>query len=231
MSQHVLASASTTASSSDPRVVSRPTPGVAPRVAPGVAPGAIGITAAFLDKILGFLAQFFLAGGSDDIAAARAIASEMLASYGARTNKEIRLAALNIAFSFGALDSLGRSAAPDLPVNQVLRLRGNANALHRAAYKSQDALDRLQSVEAEPIAEQPEPDLPASAATADLVAFSRPAPLSRQQRRAAERQAEKLRLRQQEEARRAERAARLSAQRQPAPAPMAVAAGVAALVA
>jgi hypothetical protein len=193
--------------------------------------GASAITAAFLDKILGFLAQFFLAGGSDDVAAARAIAGEMLASYGARTNKEIRLAALNIAFSFGALDSLGRSVAPDLSVNQVLRLRGNANSLHRAAHKSQDALDRLQGAEAEPALEQPEPELPASAATPDLVAFTRPAPLSRQQRRAAERQAEKLRLRQQEEARRAERAARLSAHRLGAPAPIPAAAGTTVLVA
>jgi hypothetical protein len=168
---------------------------------------ANAITPNVLEKILGFLAQFFISAAQGDAAAARTVAKDLLASYGARTNKEIRLAALNIAFSFGALDSLSRSVAPDLSVTQLLRLRSNANALNRAACKNQEALDRLQQAAAQPEPDETPDDLPASAETQDLVAFTRPAPMSRQQRRAAERQAEKLRRRQVEQARRAERAA------------------------
>lgn len=172
------------------------------------------ITAVALEKILGFLAPLFLTSAQCDLSTATAVARELLDSYGARTNREVRLAALTIAFSFGALDSLGRSVAVDLSVNQILRLRGNANSLHRAAHKSEEALDRLHRAEAEPAQEVPVEDLPASTELPDLVAFTRPVPpVSRQQRRAAERQAEKTRLRQQEHARLAERAAA----RMPAP--------------
>jgi hypothetical protein len=189
------------------------------------APPAVTTTA--LEKILTFLAPLFMIGAQGDGAIATQAARDLLASYGARTNKEVRLAALTIAFSFGALDSLSRSIAAELTVNQILRLRGNANALHRAAHKSQDALDHLQQDAAGPQADADVEDLPASAETSDLVAFTRhtpqhapmsqhassahpapnAAPLSRQQRRAAERQAEKNRQRQQEAARLAERAA------------------------
>jgi response regulator of citrate/malate metabolism len=165
------------------------------------------ITPNALERILGFLAQFFISAAQGDTAAARTVASDLLASYGARTNKEVRLAALNIAFSFGALDSLSRSVAADLSVTQLLRLRSNANALNRAACKTQEALDRLQQAAPRPEPAETPDDLPASAETLDLVAFARPAPMSRQQRRAAERKAEKARLRQLEAARRAERAA------------------------
>jgi hypothetical protein len=165
------------------------------------------ITAVALEKILGFLAPLFITGEQCDLATATAVARELLVSYGGRTNKEIRLAALTIAFSFGALDSLGRSVAADLSINQILRLRGNANALHRAAHKSEGALDRLHQADPEPDQEEPAEDLPISIETPDLVAFARPVQLSRQQRRAAERQAEKVRLSQQEQARLAERAA------------------------
>jgi hypothetical protein len=172
------------------------------------------ITAVALEKILGFLAPLFLTSAQCDLSTATAVARELLDSYGARTNREVRLAALTIAFSFGALDSLGRSVAVDLSVNQILRLRGNANSLHRAAHKSEEALDRLHRAEAGPAQEEPVEDLPASTELPDLVAFTRPVPpVSRQQRRAAERQAEKTRLRQQEHARLAERAAA----RMPAP--------------
>lgn len=175
------------------------------------------ITAAFMDRMLAFLTPFFLIGIPDDPVAARMAAREVLCSYGPRTNKELRLAALNIAFSFGALDSLSKSLAMDLTVNQILRMRNGANALNRAALKSQDALDQLQKTGMESIDEQPLDDLPASIETTDLLTFTRPnrpvqaAPLSRQQRRAAERQAGKASLQQQEATRRLERVARASA--------------------
>ncbi|WP_428486317.1 hypothetical protein [Rhodopila sp.] len=49
-------------------------------------------TAVFLDKILAFLAPLFL-GTVADLAAARATAGALLVSYGAETNRELRLAA------------------------------------------------------------------------------------------------------------------------------------------
>ncbi len=202
------------------------------------------ITAAVLDRILAFLAPLFLDSATGDAAAARQAAADTIAGYNAQTDRELRLAALTIAFSFGALDSLSRAADPGLPVNQVMRLRGNANALHRAGQQNEVRLDKLRrqppltSEHAEPrsVAVQPEPtdDFPASSAAPDLLAFARSAlqsmmsgaaadtipapPLSRQQRRAAERDAEKVRRRQQEAARRAQWTAdRAAARHEPAP--------------
>jgi hypothetical protein len=102
------------------------------------------ITAAVLDKILGFLAPLFIDIVVGDSAAARDAAQSMLDSYGARNDRELRFAALSIAFSFGALDALSRAADRDLPMNQVLRLRGNANALNRAAQQNETRLEKAQ---------------------------------------------------------------------------------------
>lgn len=190
------------------------------------------ITTAVLEKIIAFLAPLFLIPGASDIATARETASTTLASYGARTDRELRFAALSIAFGFGALEALSKAAAPDLPPNHALRLRGNANALNRAAQQNENRLEKLQRqpevAETEEHAENAMLDalagtLPASSETADLLAFVRAqvksmrptadltsapvVPLSRQQRRAAERRAEKMRQRQQEEAKRAQRLA------------------------
>jgi hypothetical protein len=180
------------------------------------------ITQAVLDKILGCLAPLFLDAVKGDAAAARSAANAKLASYEARTNRQLRLAALAIAFSFGALDSLSRAADHDLPLNQVLRLRGNANALNRAANQNETRLEKQQrqgdTAAPEATAGM---DLPTSGATGELVACVRSAwkaekaaaaaqpaaPLSRQQRRFAERKLEKQLQRQQEQARLAERAA------------------------
>jgi hypothetical protein len=203
------------------------------------------ITPAIFEKILAFLAPLFLGAGTSDIATAREAASAILASYGARTDRELRFAALSIAFGFGALESLSRASDPALALNQVLRLRGNANALNRAAQQNETRLENLRKQppeieDAAAAAATPNPPtdaLPASSATADLLAFARsklksmmsvtapaarstPAPvvpLSRQQRRAEERKAEKIRLRQLEEAKRAQRAAQRTA---PAKEPM-----------
>jgi hypothetical protein len=181
------------------------------------------ITAVILEKILAFLAPLFLDPASGDTAAARETVRALLAEHTPRTDRELRRAALIIAFDFGALDALSRSVADDLSLNQVLRLRGNANALNRASLQNQKALDALQQLEAEP--EEAEPDLPASLEPAELASFARAAvPMSRQQRRLADRQAEKARQRQQEQARRDERAAQLAARRAaPAPHPANVA--------
>lgn len=173
-------------------------------------------TAAVLDRILALLAPLFLSAVGGDAAAARDAANALLASYEPRTNRELRFAALAIAFSFGALDALSRSADPALTLNQVLRLRGNANALNRAAQQNETRLDK-RSPQPETAAPEETPDLPASSEIEDLVAFVRPAAaapmLSRQQRRFLERQEEKQHQREQEKARLEERVARRLAEK------------------
>ena len=186
------------------------------------------ITAVVFDRILAFLTPLFLDVVAGDTEAARQAARALLDSYEARTNRELRLAALSIAFGFGALDALSRAVDPALLVGQVLRLRGNANALSRSAVQNETLLNKLHRhpPEAQDAAAEP---LPASTATADLLSFVRApvtqhtppkasvtahaAVMSRQQRRAAERQAEKQRRRQQEEARRAQRATAIALQK------------------
>ena len=181
-------------------------------------------TPAVLDRILAFLAALFLPSTAGNVEAARDAAGALLASYDVRTDRQLRLAALAIAFSFGALDSLSRAAAPELPANQVLRLRGNANGLNRAAQQHEAKLEKLA---AQPGANQPNAavpddplDLPASSDTADLLDFLRATPdgphLSRQQRRFAERQAEKQRQRDLDTARLEERVARRLAEKEAA---------------
>lgn len=137
----------------------------------------MAVTAAVLDKIIGFLAPLFLEAPEGDITAARETAQATLASYEARNNRELRLAALAIAFGFGALDALSRAADRDMALNQVMRLRGNANALNRAAVQNENRLEKLRRQPAEDPAAEPEPDaadeqLPASSATPDLIAFA-----------------------------------------------------------
>ena len=68
-----------------------------------------------------------------------------LASSHARTDAELRLAALVIAFGFGALDALGKAVDPELSLNQVLRLRSNATALSRAGHQNQAVLNTMES--------------------------------------------------------------------------------------
>lgn len=97
------------------------------------------LTSAALEKILALLAPLF----RDSTVVTRDAVMAILAHHGARTDQQVRLAAISIAFSFGALDSLARSSASNLPLSQVLRLRENAGTLSAVAQQSQDALDRL----------------------------------------------------------------------------------------
>ncbi len=128
------------------------------------------ITPAVLDKILGSLALLFLATTGGDLAAARHAASRLLACYDVETEEELRLAADIVSFGFHALDALGQSMAPDLPLKEVLRLRGSACSLSRQSHSSQRKLDQLRRDRLAPAAAEPEAveqlpiDLPASLA-------------------------------------------------------------------
>jgi hypothetical protein len=164
------------------------------------------ITRTVFDRVIAFLAKIFLPTCEYDPQRARDAALEALAEYDPRTNRELRLAALALAFSLGALDALSRAADDELSVNQVLRLRSSANALHRSASHAEQALAEEREAPEETGQEAVEIPLPDSTEPADMAAFARTTPpLSRQQRRQRERDAEKRRLRQEAQARKAQK--------------------------
>jgi hypothetical protein len=168
------------------------------------------ITPAILDTVLGHLAPHFMASTGNDLPSARHAASRLLAAYNAETEEELSLSAEIISFSFHALEALGEAADPDLSLTRKLRLRGSAVSLSRESHKSQRKLDQLQRARhlgAAAAAPQDQAVAPESAQPATPPPAKPPPaapawPLSRQQRRAAERTAEKLRRKQAENERR-----------------------------
>jgi hypothetical protein len=116
----------------------------------------------FLEEVLYTLLPTFFAGAGGNHAAARQAALAALAAYDPQNEQELRLAAQITQYSFASLDAIARSVDPDLPLNTVLRLRGNANALQRSANQCQRTLDRLrkerrQAQPAQATAEAPQP--------------------------------------------------------------------------
>ncbi len=126
---------------------------------PAPPPEACSPTSIAREQILFSLTPFFLDAAQGNVAHARAAADAMLDGYGGQTTEDLQLAAQIIAFSFAALDSLRRCAAEaDLPVNMQLRLRGNANAMNRAAQQCRRALQLRRKAGATPrIAGAPPP--------------------------------------------------------------------------
>ena len=112
---------------------------------PGPPTGASspGIAQALLNTVLTRLAALFLLGAGGNPDAARDAARQMLASYHVQTEEELALVAEIISFSFHAMEALAQAAAPDLSLNQKLRLRGGAVSLSREGHKAQRRLDRL----------------------------------------------------------------------------------------
>ena len=103
---------------------------------PAVAP-------AFLEEMVAYLLHLFIRGAGGDEAAARYAVLSTLAAYDPKDEQELRLAAEIISFGFAALEALAKAMNPDLPLNAVLRLRGNANAAHRSGHQCQRTLDKL----------------------------------------------------------------------------------------
>jgi hypothetical protein len=101
------------------------------------------ITPAFLDRILTLLVPLFLAATGADMGVARETVRSTLADYRARNYNEVRLAALVVAFGFGALEALGNAADRALSLDQVMDLRDNATALSQAGDRAQAVLDAL----------------------------------------------------------------------------------------
>jgi hypothetical protein len=168
------------------------------------------IAPAFLEEMVAHLLHLFIRGAGGDEAAARHAVLSTLAAYHAEDEQELRLAAEIISFGFAALEALAKAMNPDLPLNAVLRLRGNANAAHRSGHQCQRILDKLRKERRAAAANLPAPKIPArSAVSPEAVTASQPEPiqpapqpdLSRQQRRELERKAVKAQRKEAERAR------------------------------
>jgi hypothetical protein len=83
------------------------------------------------EVILSFLAPLMLAAGLTDTALARRAAQQAIAAY--PPDAPLTATAQVVAFAMAALDSLRLAALPEVAVTTKLRLRGNANALHRSS--------------------------------------------------------------------------------------------------
>jgi len=96
--------------------------------------------------IIAYLMPYLLEGAGDDPVTARAAVLELIDAYNAATVRELTLAGRIIAFNLAALDNMRRSMLdPAMSDAMVLRLRGNAVALNRAADQGQKALELLQA--------------------------------------------------------------------------------------
>ena len=111
----------------------------------------------FMHLIVSFLTPMFLATAGGNITHARAAAIATINAYALRDPDDLLAIAQTIAFGLATLDSLNRSMADDLPVTLVLRLRGNAASLARAAERTRRRLPRAPAQPCPPPPE-PEPD-------------------------------------------------------------------------
>jgi hypothetical protein len=94
----------------------------------------------FLHLIITFLTPMFLATTNGNVLQARAAATAAVAAYTTRNQTDLLPVALIIALGLAILDSLSRSMDDNLPVNLVLRLRGNVASLGRLAEQCRRAL-------------------------------------------------------------------------------------------
>jgi hypothetical protein len=104
-----------------------------------------------IETILTHLATLFLTGANGDTTAARAAATQMLATYNRPTVDELRLAANIVTFSFQALEALSQAAAPGTPISRALRLRSGAVSLSRQAAGAERRLTQLRDPNQQPV--------------------------------------------------------------------------------
>jgi hypothetical protein len=83
--------------------------------------------------IVACLAPMFLGASGGDVGFARMAAMETLNAYRARNQADLLAVAQIVGFGLAVLGSLSLSMAEDISLTMTLRLRGNANALHRSA--------------------------------------------------------------------------------------------------
>ncbi|WP_428486182.1 hypothetical protein [Rhodopila sp.] len=92
--------------------------------------------------LINLLAPMFLTDGTSDLRLARMAAMETVNGYRARSGADLLMIVQIVAFGLAALGSLSLSMADDLPLLLILRLRGNAAALNRAAEQNRRALEK-----------------------------------------------------------------------------------------
>jgi hypothetical protein len=97
------------------------------------------------DMTVTFLTPIFLTSAAD-LGQARSAAQETVRASAARNPIELVLVGQMIALGLATISSVSASMVENIPIDQILRLRGNAVSLHRAADKCRRAL-------AEPLAE------------------------------------------------------------------------------
>ena len=95
---------------------------------------------ALISLIVTLLAPMFLCVSGGDIGFARAAALETLNDYRARDHADLIAIGQIIAFGLATIGSLSLSMADDISLSMTLRLRGNANALNRAAEQNRRVL-------------------------------------------------------------------------------------------
>jgi hypothetical protein len=88
------------------------------------------------------LAPMFFPVCGGDINHARVVAIETVNAYRIESRADLIVVARIIAFSLAALGCLNLSMADDVSASMTLRLRGNANALHRAAERNRQGLTK-----------------------------------------------------------------------------------------
>ena len=103
----------------------------------------------FLDHIVVALAPF-VSTADDNEETTRAAILDMLRAYGAQTPAELLHAALIIAFSLSALDTLARAQSNEMSDSLRLRYQTCANALNRAARQNTAALQKSLSCDTPP---------------------------------------------------------------------------------
>jgi hypothetical protein len=118
-------------------------------------PSAHSSTDPCLNLIITFLTPLFLTTTGGDITSARAAALQAVNTHVARDPTDLFPIAQVIAFGLVSLDSLGRSLNESLSTALILRLRGNAVSLNRAAEQSRKT---LLAPLPDPIAEPPDPE-------------------------------------------------------------------------
>jgi hypothetical protein len=93
----------------------------------------------FMDLIVTCLAPMFLAAAGGDLNVARAAAIETINAHNPRNQADLLPIAQIIAFGLAVLGSVSLSMAERIPIPLILRLRGQAASLNRAAERCRRA--------------------------------------------------------------------------------------------
>jgi hypothetical protein len=99
------------------------------------------ISECLLETIFGFMVPFFLAAAQGNPDLARATVRQLINAYNPGSPTELDLAGRIVGFSIVAMDNLRLSMTQGLSDTKILRYRGNAVVLSRAAEQSRKILE------------------------------------------------------------------------------------------